>query len=379
MVILERKEIFVTIYIFYLLVIYVLFLFFSLIRTSQNDSYIDNQEKVKSHWVIFLFMSFILLFTLMGFRGEYIGADTSTYRKSFPIYSKLDWAEILENNTNYEIGYCILMKIAASVSSDPAWIIIVTSAIFMILCFNFIKSNCENYFLTIILFISVGPYLFAFNGIRQSLAGAFCLVGWMTFQKRKFIKASLLFLLAVLFHTTAIIFPVLLIILYLVPHNKKCYFIVVVACTAFVIFLRPAMNFILRFFPIYDLRYGRGRWNIAGARGMIVVWILIVALCFYQCAKTNWTDIQNRRKFEVIFFSILYITFHLAGQMFDGLQRMTVYFSPFLILLFEDSLKLFEGRSRQMYHATLIVVFSILFIRSSMTTQYADYRFFWEG
>ena len=84
-------------------------------------------------------------------------------------------------------------------------------------------------------------------------------------------------------------------------------------------------------------------------------------------------------RFEVILFSTLYVVFNVAGLMFDGLQRMPVFFSPFLILLFEDSLKLLEGRSRQIYKITLIVVFSVLFIRSSTTAQYADYQFFWKG
>ena len=196
---------------------------------------------------------------------------------------------------------------------------------------------------------------------------------------RYFIKATLLFVLAVLFHISAIIFPVLLIVLHFLPHNKKWYFIVLAVCTVFVTFLRPAMDLILRFFPVYDLRYGHGRWNIVGVRGMIVVWVLIAGICIYQCLTTNWKDVQNHRKFEVLVFSTLYIAFNIAGLLFDGLQRMPIYFSPFLILLFEDSFELFEGRSRQIYRITLILVFSVLFIRSSTTAQYADYQFFWKG
>lgn len=315
----------------------------------------------------------------MGFRGEFVGSDTPTYCSRFPIYANLGWKEVLVRDTNYEIGYRILMKIAASVSSDPAWIIIVTSAIFMFFSYVFIKANCKDYFLAVILFISVGTYLFAFNCIRQSLAGAICLVGWSLFQKRKYIKAALLFVLAVLFHTTAVIFPVFLVILRFMPHNKKWYFIMLSTCAAFVVLLRPAMNLILRIFPVYFWRYGHGRWKIAETHGMIVVWVLILILCIYQCVTTNWKDIKNRTRFEVILFSTLYVVFNVAGLMFDGLQRMPVFFSPFLILLFEDSLKLLEGRSRQIYKITLIVVFSVLFIRSSTTAQYADYQFFWKG
>lgn len=372
------------IYITYLLAIYVSFLLLCFIGAAQKDSIVGGYYKTRKTWRIsinniFLFVSFVLLFTLIGFRGDNIGSDTATYRRNFPLYAALNWEGIFTNNTNYEIGYRALMKIAANISSDPAWIIIVTSAIFMIFSFIFIKSNCRDYFFAVILFISVGPYLFAFNGIRQSLAGAFCLVGWTMYQRRDLFKAFLLFALAVLFHTTAVIFPILLIVLHFLPHNKKWYFIMLSGCLLFVAILRPAMNMILRFFPVYNLRYGHGRWTIVGVRGMIFVWVLIIALCIYECVKTNWKDVINRRKFEVLIFSTLYITFNLAGLLFDGLQRVPVFFSPFLILLFEDTFKFFEGRSRKIYRFTLILAFSVLFIRSAAVPQYADYRFFWEG
>ncbi len=100
--------------------------------------------------------------------------------------------------------------------------------------------------------------------------------------------------------------------------------------------------------------------------------MVIVELAF----TTDWKNRENHIIFEVMLCGMAYLGINILGQSFDGFDRLSIFFQPFLILLFEYGGKCFEHRISRMYYTGVAVSMMMLFLRLSSTEQY-QYIPFW--
>lgn len=181
-------------------------------------------------------IAILLLCLLAGFRAESIGTDTHGYirpmiDRAISSTSLLDFMRSGWSNGNnffirlmvsdYEIGYVLIVWLISSVFKS----VIVTQTFLELLVIVPVyialrtKGDVPIWFG---MFVFMGQF---FNGsmnlIRQSIAMAFVLLAvayWMQREKRKYI---LLMILAVLFHTTALLGIALVFIYEYVGKEKK--------------------------------------------------------------------------------------------------------------------------------------------------------------
>lgn len=166
--------------------------------------------QVSRKWYVWI--NGLAIWILMSFRSYSVGSDTINY---INLYSQIDAINIPKNVLNwfypangarFENGYLLLNKLLYSISSNPRFLLITTSAIFVI-CLVYLCTQLElNMIVGFVCFESLGFLSFFLSGIRQALACSFCMVAFVFVIKKKPIKFLLFVYLAMSMHVSAIIF-----------------------------------------------------------------------------------------------------------------------------------------------------------------------------
>lgn len=323
---------------------------------------------------------FIALLVLV-LRGNSVGVDTKNYNNYFAIIDMLSWKEAITSvfvrqAYSTEIGYTILQKLIGVFTNNAQWVIVASGLMYIYCMYYFIKNTCQDKLMAIFTFLCTGSYLLAFNAMRQSISVGICAVAWVKLQKDKKLEAFLLICLAMTFHISSIVM-FLMFFTKKMPANKKSYSIIAIAVTTFALFGESLLSYVLRFFPVYAARYGKGRWNTGSVNGIIILWLLILMLIIFILFTIRWENPERHPHFEILIFSALFLGTSVLGQSFDGFARMAMFFQPYLIVLFDMVKMRVDRKSQRVYLNGVIISCTLLFFRMASTSQY-QYMFFWQ-
>ena len=152
---------------------------------------------------LFVGLSFVMIVALQGMRAITVGIDIPGYIIGYHLCGELPWfSEVY----NYEIGYRILCKLIYLTGvSDQIFLVIIA-----IICqgsiFRFIKKYSAFPAISIMVYLTFGLFTFSFSGLRQMLAISILLFSYDYIKKGKLIPFVLVVLLAMTFHTSALVF-----------------------------------------------------------------------------------------------------------------------------------------------------------------------------
>lgn len=345
------------------------------ICTNGSNLNITIKYKTKARSVnIFFLLSFFSAFIVMGCRGEEVGVDTANYNRYFKEVSYLRWDGLLDGGWDHyyfstEKGFMVFEKILSYLSDNSQILIFVSAAIYIGCIYSFFKEYSGNRLMDVAVFLSMGSYLLGFNAMRQSIAVGFCCLAWKYLQENKSLKTLLWLGLAISFHISSIIFFLFILFKY-IPAKKNIAFFAIIVTIVFSIMGEKIVYKVIRYFPTYYARYGRGKWEISDANGIIFVWIFIGVLIGIIIYNSNWEDNINHLEFEIVLAALSFIAIQVLGQSFDGLQRLSMLFQPFLVLLFRMASIYFRGYKKKIYDIIVTVLMFSLFIRMASTSQY---------
>lgn len=158
-------------------------------------------------------MPFFALVLFASLRSYLVGVDTGTYTQDFRNNLDPDYFVFREN---MEYGYQLLSYLILKLTYNYFWLFFVCSIIVVGCYLSFFKKKSEDYFLSVVIFITFGFYTFYFNGLRQGLAMAVAVWATPYLIDKKIIQFSLIILLASFFHKTALV----MFIFYFLIHLK---------------------------------------------------------------------------------------------------------------------------------------------------------------
>lgn len=150
---------------------------------------------------VLLFILFAMLSCFIGLRYG-VGTDYYNYRQSYFNRIDLSWKETFNLS---DPALYVLAKLGSYIWNDPVMMFMIAAVIFFALYIPTIYKYSNNFYTAIVMFIISGTMLDSCNGVRQSLAMAIIFSGYGFLRDRKFVKYTLLILLASTFHSTAII------------------------------------------------------------------------------------------------------------------------------------------------------------------------------
>lgn len=342
---------------------------------------------------LFINLVFILIIIILGFRNKSVGVDTEHYSIIFDQVSKVPFRELIKSYyfLSIEIGYVLLMKLTSYIGNYyffQTLIAILSCALYA----NFIRLNMDNLFFGVILFIGLDIYLQLFNITRQMLAVALIVNVWTYLNKSQLNKAIILYVCAVLMHITASLF-IILFILYLLKYNTIVLKMIPILGTIILLSYESVLNYISNFITHYANYYANQK-NLLEIRYAFIIWILILifsvlmiisSLIYININSASTTSLGKSTIINNIYnqyisatFSLFYVIANYNGLYFNYFERLGYYFSPFVIILFEQfGCNIKNNIVRRIYYIGVVISVSIYFIISTQSNQY-DFSFFWD-
>ena len=327
---------------------------------------------------VFIIVGILLPTLLAGFRADIIGTDVLVYGKS----SYLDAV----NSTGFSNFFSTRVT---SVLSDPAYYFItyllslvvkdyhlgffVYSLItcgFMYFALKRCKKmyNIPIWFGMLLFYLTI--YNYSLNIMRQCIAISILFYAWTYLANRQYKMYALFNIIAILFHSSAIIGLVILPIYLLLRENRNKKTstkiiqggIVVVGIAILLVVGTTLIDSLVGFGLLRDnyLNYLTGG-SFAGNNGVEFMVILQYAICiafgilFYRKLKN--------KNIECIFLIVSVAVLFMAnfGSMISTyISRIGYYFMPFQILLLSNTLKAFNKRS-QIIWGTIIIGITFFF------------------
>lgn len=280
---------------------------------------------------IFLFLSFTILFVIMGFRDNSVGTDTQLYcnifKNNYSINSIMD-VFISEDSSPL---YTIYNYIIGLVSHDCNIIKITNSFIICFLTMLFIRENTKHVFLSTLLFLTFYHFFSAMNITRQYIAVMIVANSFKYIKQKKLVKFVLCCFIATGIHNTAIISFVLLPLLFMKLNKRNIG--IYLLCVFLVSFMLPSiLNIFTYIFPHYDLYFENNMLDEVGRNRKILItmiYIIFEILMYYIFIKKIYHEEDMKFYFIINIIAIILGVLSLETIL---LSRMEIYFSIFAII-----------------------------------------------
>ena len=257
-----------------------------------------------------------------------------------------------------DIGFMLICKILASITSDPQLMFLVTSSIINILIVNTLKKKSTSYELSMWLYITTFIYYSTFNGIRQWISASIIFAGIEFLLKRKFKRYCIIVTIAALIHASAII----MIPIYFVVNSKPFSIRNLVIISLFIGAVFLYIPFVDTLFKLlqgtqYEHYFDIMREASNGANPIRILVYLVPIVLF----AIGYKNINSNKEKEIdIIFNLCilgFLTMFLAMKQVY-FARLTFYFDLYYLLLIPRLIKIGnEDFKRLLYYLISICYF----------------------
>lgn len=315
--------------------------------------------------LFFVFACMVMIF-VAGFR-YYVGADFGAYFSNYQRYAD-NFGEDLKNFN--EPGFGFIALIAYKLDLGGAGAIFLAAAVTNVIFLVVIYKNTDMLLPASLLYIFLGCWHGAFNGIRQYLAAAIVFAGLKFIKERKFLKYAFIIFVAFLFHSSAIlmIFP------YFIAYNKINIrnILLLIVGSAFVLFSFSEVVEFTSFLLQEDLT-DEGEY-LTNSVNILRVLVAIAPAAFFLFAYQG----KNITKEQKFWFNMLIINgiIMFATSNSTYLARMGIYTAPFSAIAIPELIKGLSQKDRKFVTVTMLLLFAAFWwyeISNSLFLN--DYRF----
>lgn len=333
---------------------------------------IDCRKKNKYALAFF----FIMMTIMVAFRHQTIGNDTQNYIYFFERFSKLSWKQC--GKEALELGFIYFNKFVSIFTEESQVFLAITAVVTVAMIYPTYKRLCVDPSLTIVLYVTMSTFIMIFSGIRQMLAIGIGFIAYECVRKEKLIPYILFVILAITFHSSA----VMLVFMYPLYHLKitKKRLIVVVPVLAGTFVFRKKIFFVLGLmlsrFTKYDAAISQ-----TNAFTMLIVLTFFAAFAFL-IPEDDSLDAETIGLRNFLLFSVVL-------QMFASLHsiamRMNYYYIIFIPLLLPKIIQVSNLRCKKIAaisrHILIVFFLVYFFFKAYMGVDDLNifpYRFFWE-
>ena len=293
----------------------------------------------------------LIVLPLIVFRDISVGSDTVKYCNIFSYYSMLPWKECF--SFRWEPGLLLIMKfISTFVSSDSRAYIIIIGLISLIPLFVLINKDSPLPIISLIIFMT---FLFTDAEYlnRQWLAVVVLMFSYKYIRERKFVKFVICVLLAMCFHTSAIIFIVVYFIFRL-PFSKTNIFISAILCV-FLAFVGPYLLPIMRIFARGEVT----SFNNGGYALLVLLWLCLISTYVFT-GKRRVDDDKYQLYIRMLWIAAVTQPLVFSYHLFS---RVIVYFYIAILFVIPFTLEDFiynNGSTNRKLSPVVITIFEVV-------------------
>lgn len=342
---------------------------------------------------IYLIVTFGVLILVAGLRDPSVGTDLAGhYAKCYNMIGSYSWSQIptFSATIGYEIGYCYFTRFLHFFSSDVQFFVFATSFLMCAAFGYFIYKESTDVVLSAELMLFNCFYYRFMTMMRQGLAISIILVAYtlLNGSERKlkdYIKFALLILLASTFHSSAIL-CMLMILFDRLKFTKKQIIFGVGAMVAFYLFYMNFYTVALNFFGTgnnYE-RYLTSATEGVGNINMQTIYNFLLAfvpflLGYYVLVwekkkeKHLFKDDKNmyclkKNESFLLYMVLIASTFNLLVFRMNILNRFSLYFTPFVLILCPYAISSMKLKSNKpIVRACIYFMFGVYFVWLTIT------------
>lgn len=320
--------------------------------------------RVKNERVAWIFVGVvILILSLVSGLRSGIG-DTYMYEHLYGLITPE-----YDANGGYEAGFIFLLKVLKQFSSEPVFMLMITSIIInvcnVISMYIFTKNG---YFeIAIFLYVASGYFTVTMNGLRQSLVASIIFLATVFIIKKKFIPYFLTILLMITIHNSAfVMIPMYFIANEKAWHKKANILYGIMLLGLF--FYDPLMKI------LEGTRYGGySDFNEGGASPIRIIVFLVPVILAYL--KRDLISAKWRQGDIFVNMTIICGIIMLFSAFNWIFARFTVYFQPYNFIVFSFILKnCFAGKEKRLIYFGLIVCYFMFFYYEQAIALGISYR-----
>ena len=345
--------------------------------------YLLTEKKNRARNRVFLSASFIVMLAVSTFRGYSVGGDLLNYIPLFDEIGKSSFESIFNGYTKYGYVFTCYIKAVSLISSNTTFILFAISLINLGFVFYFIRKHSCNYWLSLMIYISMAYYTNTFNSIRSSMALAVGMLAIHYLLENKNFKYLLLCIIAIEIHKT--IFPVLFV--YFLKKIKPSRILLVSAIAVSIILVNILnLDFFFNAIALYSDDYAN--MEASGSGYSMLALDIVLTLGAYFLLKDR-IDTKSGLLINILCMATCIQAF---APVFSLTTRMALFFTVYIIVLLPDIIdNAFTPRSRKLARIVVVAVCLIYFQIFVMTPSmmYDDgvrsnsqrtipYRFYWQ-
>jgi len=217
----------------------------------QSNNNLDNKFKLHNiHYItnkkipyLFIILISVILSIYSGFLDNNWSYDRQNYQHVF-----LDEISRTSNITdlsyiNFEIGYLLLNILIRIFTNNPFWLFFIVTFIFSYINLYVIYKLTSKYTIVVLLFFISYFFFYDLYLLRQAMAVSFSNLAIINFLNKKFYKFFIYGFIACLFHISAIV--LLLLLLVSKFKSKKLYLYGTIGCIILFITFNITLGFII--------------------------------------------------------------------------------------------------------------------------------------
>jgi hypothetical protein len=341
--------------------------YFTLLFIVVLAAFLARKSKSKILSRCLLGIAFASMVLVAGLRDRTMGEDTKSYVLFFNNIKTFTDVVVVGREMQ-EYGYWIMNWLLHFVSDDYM-ILLFAIAMIVVGCYQkAIVEYSASIEISFFVFITMGFYLFFFNGARQGIACAIYSLAIGQILKRNFIKYVGYVLLAFLFHKTAIVTLPFFFLFNRVNTFKNNLLIFLIGCVI-VLFMDNIVAFASSFEPRYAGYGARGE----GGGYYMVGFSLLSAIFFFIFKNSVRIDRARYDCFlNIYLFSVMIgLTSSILGTDPSGFLRYAAYFNLVAIFMWPIVFKNLTDRLSRFVVVYLFVIFSLVFL-TMMTKRFGD-------
>jgi hypothetical protein len=327
----------------------------------------------------------LILTAFSGLRSWWFG-DLIKYYTLYRNCNGINWkTAITENWTNMGIRVVFRMAGAVGISYEVCLFVIAAFAALSLglLIYRYSTSPFVSY----LMYICMGFYMFTFSGLKQTIAMGFLCFAMMAVLEDRPVRFVAWTIVAGFFHAPALIF----LLAYPFSHKliDRWYLLFVVAVLVLVFALRNQIVSLLSTLYQDDSdAYGTAK-KIIGGRFLMMLLILAVG---YYLRPVRRKDATYAKVFNVMVLAAMFQTFSVYDNVFS---RLTDYFFQFVVVFMPMILRPCGGlaseiaqrestwyyRHRDIYTIAVVAVsaYAVYYYMGYLSGSYLDnFKFLWE-
>lgn len=327
---------------------------------AQTNIY-DSRRKLY-HIVVALW--FILLMIL---RHDYVGTDTQNYRKIYEYLQYWDFDPSVRSATiTSEFGFYYLNFTLAKLGCDFRVLLTLCAMLYVGSISYLIYKYSEKPWLSYYLFLTLGYFIFA-TTMRQCFALSFSIIALQLAINRKLIPYCFFVLLAISFHSTAIVFLPVYWIIHL-SLKKRTAILMGLCCLTTILFFRSIYSYALEF---------TGKEYVNAETSGYLVLFFSVLLVITGCLVIEKMPPSN--KYWLLLLSLVLCWMPIAS-MNPALFRINLYFSVYMIIFVVNMVNYIPATYRQLFVLCLFLigVYQFAYKTPRSGIRNIPYVFYWE-